>query len=264
MTYLGYPNTTGLKTIDYRITDQNHDPPGMSERYHGEQLLRLDPCCWCYQPDDEGPEVAEVPALKSGGITFGSLNRFVKVTDRMMMLWAEILRQVPNSKLLILVPHGSANDGPMLRQLERGGLPMERVTPIARTTRLSYLDQFNSIDIALDTFPYNGHTTTCDALWMGVPVVSLAGNTHVSRAGVSVLSNVGLSELVAESPEQYVAIAASLAGDFSRLELFRKELRHRMLRSPLLDAKGFTARLENSFCAIWKRWCEGEQAGASI
>jgi protein O-GlcNAc transferase len=264
VTYLGYPNTTGLKTMDYRITDEQHDPTGETEAYHSEQLVRLNPCCWSYHPDDYFPDVNRLPELSGNGITFGALNRLAKVTPQMMALWAEILREVPKSHLAILVAPGSENDPSLRRLFEFAGLPTDRLTLMGRTTRSAYLRRFNSIDILLDTFPYNGHTTTCDALWMGVPVVSLAGKTHVARAGLSVLSAVGLRELVAHSPQEYVAIAVALAEDLGRLSALRVGLRDRLMHSPLLDAKGFTSRFEEAFRAMWMRGCKAGQTSGSI
>jgi predicted O-linked N-acetylglucosamine transferase (SPINDLY family) len=257
VTYLGYPDTTGLATIDYRITDSIHDPPGLTDRYHMERLLRLDPCCWCFQPDELGMEVGPLPSLSAGRVTFAALNRLAKSTPQMMATWATILRSIPGSMLKVLVGPQSTGDTQLYDLFERHGLPKDRLVLVGRCNRKQYLEQFRSTDIALDTYPYNGHTTTCDALWMGVPVVSLAGSTHVSRAGLSVLSTVGLEDLVATTPDAYVDRAISLTKDLSSLARLRSSLRRRMQSSPLLDAAGLTARLERAFRDMWKTWYTG-------
>jgi protein O-GlcNAc transferase len=191
VTYLGYPNTTGVGTIDYRITDSLHDPPGQTERYHVERLVRLDPCCWCYRPDDDSTDVNDLPALASGRVTFACLNKLIKVTPQMVGLWGRILDAVPGSRLMMLA--GMAHDDVTVRDsFERHGISRDRLRLVPRLPRDQYLRLYHDLDIALDTFPYNGHTTTIDGLWMGVPTVTLAGRTHVSRAGLDVLTQVNL------------------------------------------------------------------------
>jgi predicted O-linked N-acetylglucosamine transferase (SPINDLY family) len=281
VTYLAYPDTIGMKTIDYRITDSWHDPIGTTEKYHTEQLLRLDPCAWCYRPSRPSPKLNRLPALKNGRVTFAALNRLIKTTPAMIQLWSKILRAVPGSRLMVLVgPHGDKE--PLIQQLfYRNGIEPDRLVLISRVPRRRYLQQYYSTDLALDVFPYNGHTTTLDALWMGVPVVSLIGDTHVQRAGLSVLTNVGLGEgwcaeahptvhptvqptsLVARTPEEYVEKAISLASDLPRLTELRRTLREKMRRSPLMDEEGFTRRLEAAYRGMWERWC-GREAGGVV
>jgi predicted O-linked N-acetylglucosamine transferase (SPINDLY family) len=254
ITYLGYPDTTGMRAMDYRITDSWHDPIGQTEQFHTEKLIRLNPCAWCWRPDQDGPEVNELPALSAGYVTFACLNKLVKVTPQILNLWAKILEAVPGSRLKLMVSKYDPSD-PMLWQLfEQHGLSRDRLILVGRQSRRQYLKEYHGVDIALDTFPYNGHTTTCDALWMGVPVVSLSGPTHVARAGLSVLTNVGLGELVTDSPEAYVERAIGLAGDLRRLAEMRggvmnDTLRARMGRSALRDEIGFTGRLERAYRA---------------
>jgi predicted O-linked N-acetylglucosamine transferase (SPINDLY family) len=254
VTYLAYPDTIGMKTIDYRITDSLHDPIGATEQFHAEQLIRLDPCAWCYRPSQPTPDFNESPALASGHITFANLNRLIKTTPAMIRLWARILAAVPNSKLMILAGAHGAKE-PLIKQLfTNNGIPDHRLILMGRVPRRKYLTQYHQVDIALDVFPYNGHTTTLDALWMGVPVVSLIGDTHVQRAGLSVLTNIGLPELVARTAEEYVEKAVGLAEDWPRLAELRRTLRERMLRSPLMDEEGFTRRLEGAYRGMWERW----------
>ncbi len=265
VSYIGYPDTTGLATMDYRVTDSLHDPPGLTESYHTEELLRLDPCCWCYAPDDEGPPVAPLPALSAGFVTFASLNRLVKGSPETISLWGEILSKVLQSRLVLLVGPQGEKDPTVYRLMERHGVPPERLRLVGRLPRRQYLDFYHTADIALDTFPYNGHTTTLDALWMGVPTVSLAGGTHVSRAGLSVLSAVGLAErLVASSPEDYVNKAAALANDLPRLAELRAGLRERVVRSPLRNEVHLTASLESLYRRAWTRWCSSRNAGNEL
>ena len=257
VTYLGYPDTTGLAAMDYRITDSRHDPPGETEQFHSERLVRLDPCCWCYRPEPETPEdVGPPPAVERGAVTFAVLNKPAKITDAMARLWSRILDATGPSRLMIL---GGADLRPLL---ERGGVPAGRTDFVPRQPRRDYLRLYHEVDVALDTFPYNGHTTTCDALWMGVPVVTLAGPTHVSRAGLSVLSAAGLDDLVARTPEDYVRTATALAADPARLASLRSSLRPRVAACPLRDEAGFALRLGAAYRAMWAAWCESSATNA--
>jgi protein O-GlcNAc transferase len=252
MTYLGYPDTTGVPAMDYRITDSRHDPPGATERYHAEQFLRLDPCCWCYRPDADAPaDAGPLPARARGHVTFGVLNKSAKITAPVARLWARVLDATPGSRLMVL---GSVVDE-LGELLEENGVPRARVDFVPRLAPRDYLRLYADVDVALDTFPYNGHTTTCDALWMGVPTVTLAGRTHVSRAGLSVLRAVGLEEMVAHTPDGYVTIATRLAHDLSALASLRDALRGRVDDSPLRDEVGFAARLCGAYRATWRAWC---------
>ena len=252
----GYPNTTGLTAIDYRMTDAYADPPGLSDTLHSEQLIRLPQTNWIYQPPADCP----VPTPRPAGmpVTFGCFNHFAKVTEPMLRLWARILAAVPGSRLL-LKAMGLAS--PDVRARVRGifqgeGLAPERVELAGwRSSAEDHLALYGRVAIALDPFPYHGTTTTCEALWMGVPVITLAGRMHVSRVGVSLLTNVGLPELIAETPEAYVRIAVDLAGDPPRLDHLRATLRPRMAQSPLLDAPRFARHIEAAYRQMWRRWC---------
>ncbi len=254
VTMLGPPATTGLTTIDYRLTDPYLDPPGVSDADYSEQSIRLPHCFWIYRPPDEAPPVGALPALKNGFVTFGCLNQFAKVSRPALHLWVRILQCVPGSRLVLQSPPGSHQEA-VRRLFAEGDIAVERVEFVGRAARADYFRLYGDLDLCLDPFPYNGHTSTLDALWMGVPVVTLAGRTGVGRGGVSILSNVGLPELIAETPEQYVAIAVALAADHARLSELRAGLRPRMQSSPLLDARQFAADVEAAFRRMWTTWC---------
>ncbi|MCX7933804.1 MAG: glycosyltransferase [Planctomycetota bacterium] len=258
ITYLGYPATTGLETIAYRLTDSLADPPGMTEHLYVERLLRLDPCFLCYNPLKDAPAPSPPPAVKRGAITFGSFNNIAKVSDACIALWADVLRAVPGATLLLKnegLSYASARDN-ILRRFAGRGIEEQRLRLVGHMPNiLHHLAAYEEIDIALDTWPYHGTTTTCEALWMGVPVITLAGNIHAARVGVSLLTNAGLAELVAQTPEQYVALAVSLAADQERLAHLRQEMRARLSKSPLLDMKSFTRRLEDAYRVCWRDYC---------
>ncbi|HET7540000.1 MAG TPA: tetratricopeptide repeat protein [Polyangiaceae bacterium] len=252
--WLAYPGTTGLETMDYRLSDPFLDPPDADTAVYSEQTLRLPDSFWCYDPLTDVPEVSGLPALAAGKITFGCLNHFRKINDGVLRSWAAVLAAVPNSELLLMAPPGSARE--RVRALfQAASVQPERVRFAERCGRLDYLRKYHEIDICLDTFPYNGHTTSLDALWMGVPTVTLAGNTVVGRAGVCQAMNVGLPELIASTPEQYVRVASSLAGDLERLSELRQTLRQRVTRSPLMDGPRFARNLESIYRDVWRRFC---------
>ena len=258
VTYLGYCDTTGMCAMDYRLTDALADPPGTTKHLHTEQLVRLPDSAWCFRPSDAAPPVAALPALHSGHITFGCFNVLPKITEEFLALWSQILLQVPGSRLLL---KNSSFRSPTVQQrmralLEKNGVTPERVELVATVPTLAeHLALYGRLDIALDPFPYHGTTTTCEALWQGVPVVTLAGRTHVSRVGVSLLSNVGLAELVAHSPEEYVKTAVALAANVSRLAELRSTMRERMAASPLMDAPRFARNVEHAYREMWRAWC---------
>lgn len=258
VSWIGYPATTGLKTIDYRVTDAYADPPGETERFYTETLMRLPECFLCYLPDSESPYVGMLSFFATGKITFGSFNNLSKITPRMLTLWAEILRALPDSILIlktVAFVDEAARRG-VSDILVSSGLSPERfrLLPWTTSTR-DHLDTYNQIDIALDTYPYNGTTTTCEALWMGVPVVTLAGLGYGARVGCSLLKNVGLSDLVATTEDEYKRICLSLASDVERLTTLRSGLREMMRNSPLMDAARFTRHVEDCYRDMWKAWC---------
>jgi predicted O-linked N-acetylglucosamine transferase (SPINDLY family) len=257
VSYLGYANTTGLPAIDYRLTDAFIDPPGLTEAFQTEELLRLPDTFCTYQPPAEAPPVNDLPALAAGRVTFASLNRLAKVNGAVLALWARILAAVPGARLLL---QATGLDDPgtreeVLGQFGRHGIGPERLHLREWGSFAGYLRHLQEADVALDTFPFNGHTTSCHCLWMGVPVVTLAGRLPVARVGVSLLANLRLPELIAETPEGYVEAAVRLAGDLERLRGLRAGLRERMRSSPLLDARTFTRHLEEAYRGVWRRWC---------
>jgi predicted O-linked N-acetylglucosamine transferase (SPINDLY family) len=258
VTFAGYPGTTGLSTIDYRLTDPYLDPPGVERRCYAEESIRLPNTFWCYEPVHDGPELTPPPALKNGYVTFGRLSSFSKVNAGVLGLWASVLQRVDGSRLMTLAEPGRHRER-TLAFFRARDVAAERITFVPQQSGRSYLEAYQQIDIGLDTFPYNGHTSSLDSFWMGVPVVTLAGNTAVSRGGLSILSNLQLTELAASSAEQYVQIAADLAGDVDRLAAIRAALRSRMKRSALMDARGFARHVEAAYRAMWRRWCCGER-----
>jgi predicted O-linked N-acetylglucosamine transferase (SPINDLY family) len=251
-TYLGYPSTTGLKTIDYRLTDAWADPVGLTDAHHCEKLMRIPDCGWCFEPVmQEAQTFADVPPLERNGfITFGSFNNIAKFNAPLCDLWVEILQRVPESRLRLKAK--SFFDPEILLEWEtrftRAGIAKDRLLFMPHKPQIKdHLAVYNEVDIALDSYPYHGTTTTCEALAAGVPVVSLAGSSHVARVGVSLLNAVGLSDLVAEQREDYIAIAVKLAADKERLRQLRISLGERMKTSVLGDAVGFTRKLEGCY-----------------
>ena len=266
MTWIGYPDTTGLTAIDYRITDGVVDPPGMTERLHTEELLRLPGCFLCYNPGAEFPNPNALPYKTNGFITFGSMSNFSKITPQLLDIWAEVLLQTPNSRL-VLRYRGQERDRiarDIGQHLEQKGVAADRLELLGHAgSVIEQLAGYHQMDIALDTFPYNGTTTTFEALWMGVPVISLAGQTHVARVGASILKTVDLSACIAESVEEYVEKAVALAQNIDLLEVLRSRLRGMVSASPLCDHYGFTKRLEEAYRMAWVRWCD-QQSGISF
>ncbi|HEY8749721.1 MAG TPA: tetratricopeptide repeat protein [Tepidisphaeraceae bacterium] len=250
VTYLAYCSTSGLRTMDYRISDPYLDPPGSDLSVYFEKTIRLK-SYWCYPGAPFNLPVAALPALSAGYITFGSLNTFAKVTAPTLRTWCRILMQVPQSKLMIHAHPGDHRDRVRAYMFAEGVDPA-RINFVGFLPGAKYFEQYNSIDIGLDPFPYAGGTTTCDALWMGVPVVSLTGGTAVSRGGLSILSTVGVPNLVAANTDRYVEIAAELAGDLPELEQMRSALRTQMQSSPLLDGRAFAADVETAYRSMWR------------
>ena len=250
VTYLGYPNTTGLAAIDYRITDAHADPPGESDQLHVEELVRLPETFLCYSPPDIGAGSPIPPFRRNGYVTFGSFNNLPKITPRCVALWANVLSRIPKSKLFVKT-YGLGDKGlraRLLEQVSAAGIERDRVR-IDGPTRAhrEHLEAYGEVDIALDTFPYHGTTTTLDALWMGVPVITLAGERHASRVGASILAAMKLTELVARTPDEYASAAAQLASNAATLDDLRRSLRERVSASPLMDGPGFAARLETAY-----------------
>jgi protein O-GlcNAc transferase len=262
VTYIGYQDTTGLTQIDYRISDSLADPPGMTDPFYSETIVRLPRSGFCYR----GPELSPAPIRDpEAPFAFGSTNRLAKLTPQMLELWCRILHAVPRARMII------QSDGlseptmqrDLLARFSAFGIGPDRLELIGWTGFQQYLSVFNRIDVILDTFPFNGHTVTCHALWMGVPVVTLAGQTHIARMGLSILTNLGLTELIADSPEQYVRIAVDLAGNRPRLGGLRHDRRARMRASPLMDEAGYSRELGAAYREMWRRWCRTTPTSAT-
>ncbi len=250
ITWLGYPDTTGMPVMDYRLTDAIADPEGEADRYHTETLLRMKNGFLCYGPPEDAPEVSALPALKNGEITFGSFNNLPKMNDQVISAWSQILRHVPDASLLLKSKQFvDEYTRERYRNLfSQNEISSDRVTMLPRTDSVSeHLALYNRVDIGLDPFPYNGTTTTCEALWMGVPVVTLAGDHHCSRVGASILTRMGLEELIAANVESYVQKAVALAADENRLGQLRAGLRMRMAESPICDSKFFARSVEDIY-----------------
>jgi len=264
--YLAYPDTSGLTAMDYRITDSMADPPGEADALHTETLYRLPRPAWCYRPPKSSPSVVALPAKKNGFVTFGCFNTLPKINDDLLVLWSKVLAGLANSRLVLKSSAfaDQATREEMLSRLVRHGIDSSRVTLYSRDNALEqHLRTYGEIDIALDSFPYHGTTTTCDALWMGVPVICLVGDRHVSRVGASLLGAVGLDDFVAHSAEQYMQIAAGFGSDLPRLASLRQQLRERMRQSPLMDAPGAARAIEEAYRTMWKAWCERQAQPSS-
>ncbi|HVS73586.1 MAG TPA: tetratricopeptide repeat protein [Phycisphaerae bacterium] len=251
--FAGYPGTTGISAMDWRITDRHLEPPNLPPVPSSEKVLRSLETFWCYTPQVEVP-INDLPADRAGYITFGNLNNFKKVNESTLGLWARVMRELPNSRILMLAAQGTHRRW-ATAILESQGIAPDRVGYINRGPVKDYLAAYHQIDLGLDTFPYNGHTTSLDAFWMGVPTVTITGNTPVSRAGFSQLSNLQLPDLAADSPDTFVTIATTLARDLPRLRHLRATLRPRMESSPLMDGPRFARDIESAYRHAWQAWC---------
>jgi predicted O-linked N-acetylglucosamine transferase (SPINDLY family) len=248
--WLGYPNTTGLPAMDWRITDARADPAPEADALHTERLYRMPEVFLNWRPHPDSPEVAPAPCLSAGQVTFCSFNNFAKVSDHVLGLWGRILAQLPDARLLMktLSLTDPAVQEAARRRLEQAGCDLSRVVFSGSVPSMAgHLGTYARADIALDTYPYHGTTTTCEALWMGVPVITLAGDRHASRVGVSLLESVGAGALVARSDQEYVDKAVALARDPQRIVAWRGSLRSRILASPLADSARFTRDLEAAY-----------------
>jgi predicted O-linked N-acetylglucosamine transferase (SPINDLY family) len=254
--WLGFPSTTGLPGMDYRITDAWCDPPGMTEHLNSEKIVRLPGIYMAWRPPDGTPAVAPLPAATNGYVTFGTFHSAFKITPTIAALWARILQRVPGSRLRVLALSGAGAERHARELFVNCGMDPARLDLLPRLAFDEYLASFRHVDIALDTFPYHGATTTCFSLWMGLPVVVLEGTTHASRADVSMLNNVGLPQFVAKTGDEYVGIAARLAHDLPQLAELRANLRGMMARSPNADGRACARNLERAFRKMWVEWCE--------
>jgi protein O-GlcNAc transferase len=256
ITWLGYPTTTGLQSMDYRISDAVSDPPGVADPYHSERILRLPRSQWCYRPWPHAPEVKDAPALRTGRITFGSFNNLAKLNDSVLELWAKVLIAVPEASInVVSIPDIPSRHRVANALIHHGARPEQ----VRITGTLEY-DEFwrirDDIDIVLDAFPYNGTTTTFEALWAGLPVITLAGSHGASRSAASILTSARLSELVAHDAAAYVSIAQALARDVTRVNALRRDMRTRLIEAGLCDGKRFTRELEAAYRQAWQDWCE--------
>ncbi|GFZ08888.1 tetratricopeptide repeat (TPR)-like superfamily protein [Actinidia rufa] len=282
VTWIGYPNTTGLPTIDYRITDALADPPNTRQK-HVEELVRLPKCFLCYMPSPEAGPVTPTPALSNGFITFGSFNNLAKITPKVLQVWARILCAVPNSRLVVKCKPFCCDSvrQRFLSTLEQLGLESlaisshllrsaifllwERVSIAFPSEKcgITFLAEERQpfrrfLQLSLDTFPYAGTTTTCESLYMGVPCVTMGSLVHAHNVGVSLLNTVGLGHLVAKNEDEYVRLALALASDVTALSNLRLDLRNLMSKSPLCDGSKFTLGLESAYRDVWRRYCRGD------
>ena len=257
VSYLGYPNTTGLPSMDYRITDATADPPGMTDSYYTEELIRLPGGFLCYQPSLGSPGISDAPCLKNGYITFGSFNNRAKINEKVVAIWSDLLKQVDNSRLILKSSISSDQRAKqqLLSLFVQNGVDASRIEILPYLPFNEHLTQYHRVDIALDTFPYNGTTTTCEALWMGVPVITLTGNTHASRVGTSILGQIAFHEGIAASESDYIQKAVRLAGDTDFLQSWKSICRDKMQASPLMDQQGFVLKLEAAYRRIWQNRC---------
>jgi predicted O-linked N-acetylglucosamine transferase (SPINDLY family) len=258
VTYLGYPNTTGVPAIDYLLTDAVVDPPDQPALFTETPYPLPNGFCVFHGRADV-PAVAPLPALAAGRLTFGCFHNQAKLNGQVLDLWARVLAEVPTARLLFarhtLTDEAAAD---LLGQFARRGVGPERLT--VRQLRPGGADHwpvYHEVDVSLDPFPWTGHTTSCESLWMGVPTVTLRGKAHAGRMVASVLTHAGLPEWIAETPDEYVRLAVQWANDVPKLAALRAGLRERVRRSKLCDAEAFTRHLENAFRDMWRKWCAG-------
>ena len=263
--WIGYCNTTGMKAIDYLISDWITIPADEG-RWIAEEVVRLPHGRFCYEPPYDKIDITKLPALENGNITFGSFNKLVKVTDETVCLWCSVLHAVKGSRLVI--KSSALNETSAVERINElfrtQGIASHRLDIRYDSPYLEMLEEYGDIDIALDSFPFNGGATTCEALWMGVPVVTLSGNTPISRQSASLLSSCGLSRFVAYTRAEFVAITTELAGDLQELSALRSTMRERLKVSPLFDGTLFTAHLEGSYRKMWYHWCESGKSSNCI
>jgi protein O-GlcNAc transferase len=255
-TWLGYLGTTGVAEIDYLIADVSTLPPELEPQFT-EKIWRLPGSYLCFTPPREDDTIGPVPAVANGYVTFGSFNNLIKVGPDVVSLWARILHAVPDSRLLLktnqFIEPSVRQD--VAQQFARHGITSSRLMVEPQVPRADYLKPYNRVDIALDPFPYPGITTSVECLWMGVPFVTLAGNTFMSRQGLGLLKNAGLPDWVAADEDEYVELAARRAGDLQTLQQLRQELRARLIASPIFDAQSFARNFEGAMRDMWREWC---------
>lgn len=264
VSWLGYPDGTGMAAMDYRLTDAIADPPGVTDRWHLEKLVRLENGFLCFRPPRDTGFSPDLPAHRNGYVTFGSFNNNAKISAEVVAVWSALLRRVPDARLVLKsrsfadsTTHAHYSALFATQDIDAGRFSLLPQTP----DQGDHLRAYDGIDIALDPFPYNGTTTSCEALWMGVPVVTLQGSHHVARVTSSILHRCGLDELVAVDTDSYIGIAADLAANIDRLAALRRGLRQRMQDSPLCDPYAFAATVEKTYRGMWRDWCQTASAG---
>lgn len=261
LSYLGYPNTSGLTAIDYRLVDDYTEPD--NQHFSSETVLKMPQSYFCYAPSAEAPAVNALPARQRSFITFGCFNNYCKLNPPLLALWAQILKALPHSRLLIKTK--SLDDTAIQKQLQNQfidlGISPQRLSLVGRVpTVAAHLRYYHEVDIALDSYPFNGATTTCEALWMGAPVVTLVGERHVARMGLSLLSAAGLTDLITLTPTAYVEKAIQLAHQLESLSQLRQNLRAHLQASALLQAQVFTEQLERHYQQIWRGYLRCQSA----
>lgn len=254
LTWLAYPGSTGTRSVEYRLTDPYLDPPDTEAGKYSEESIRLPDTFLCYGPRTDEP-VRESPAVQNGFVTFGSMNNFIKVNDRVLSLWGRLLARVPRSRLIMVAPPGRSRRR-VLETFAKAGIAEDRIEFVPFQSRDDYYATYHRIDIALDTFPYNGYATNLDSFWLGVPVVTLVGERVTGRSTWSALNNLKLTELAANDEQTFLDIVSQLANDLPRLIELRATMRDRMRKSPLTDAPRFTRGIESIYRDLWQRWCE--------
>jgi protein O-GlcNAc transferase len=255
VTWLGYLNTSGLRAMDYRICDSRTDPSGISEALHTERLYRMPHTQWCYTPWNNVPLIAQPHADEPDALIFGSFNLHIKISDLCLDLWARVFHRLPDARIVVLDiddPHARES---MIERLVQRGIEASRIDVRGRETIPAYYAAIGNVDLALDTIPHNGGTTTFDVLWMGVPVVALHGDRGISRSSYSILQSLSLLELIARSPDEYVELNVRLARDREWRNALRSTLRGRLAASPLMDVPRFVADLEAGYRQMWQTWC---------
>ena len=252
-TYLGYPATTGLPTVDYWITDTQLHPKDTKE-IAVEEIWRLPRCYISYDPPDPAPPIGPLPQTQLGVITFGSFNASRKLTPQTLKIWSEILKQVPRSRLLLKCSDPRYSPQLMIESFMKLGIDRERLIVYRNSPYQDHLNLYNQVDLHLDPMPYTGCTTTCEALWMGVPTLTLAGQKKMERMSTSILAHTGLENFIAQTPEDYIAKAVEFVTHPEYLALLRQTLRDRLKTSQLLDGIGLTHALETAFRQMWHRY----------
>ncbi|WP_245580319.1 tetratricopeptide repeat protein [Niveispirillum irakense] len=264
VSWLGYPDGTGMAAMDYRLTDAIADPPGVTDRWHVEKLVRLENGFLCFRPARNTDVSPDLPARRNGHVTFGSFNNNAKITAEVVAVWAALLQRVPDTRLVLKSRAfgDPATHARYIALFAGHGITADRIDLRPHIAdQGDHLRAYDGIDIALDPFPYNGTTTSCEALWMGVPVVTLQGSHHVARVTASILHHCGLDELVAVDTDSYIGIAATLAASIDRLAALRRDLRQRMQDSPLCAPYAFAATVEKTYQRMWRDWCQTSSAG---